>query len=61
MKDRWPVYVTEFPPEKVKAVRQLAKSKRMSAGAYIGMLLDRELRNAGIEETGHGYQDIDNA
>ena len=41
---RWPVYITGFSKEKAEKVKQLAKEKRMSAGAFIGNLLDEQIQ-----------------
>ena len=48
---RWAVYIPNFPPEKAEAIRTIARSNRMSAGAYIGTLLDRELEKSAAEPT----------
>ena len=46
---RWAVYIPNFPPEKAEAIRTIARSNRMSAGAYIGTLLDKELEKSTAE------------
>ena len=44
--NRWAVYIPNFSPDKAKVIRTIAREKRMSAGAYIGSLLDREIENS---------------
>lgn len=54
---RWAVYIPNFPPEKAEAIRTIARSNRMSAGAYIGTLLDKELEKSTAETTSHPNSD----
>ena len=46
----WTVRITNFPKEKRNQLTTLAKSHRMSTGAYIGNLLEEEIRKASKEE-----------
>ena len=50
---RWAVYIPNFPPEKAEAIRTIARANRMSAGAYIGTLLDKELEKSTVEPVSH--------
>lgn len=49
--NRWGVYIPDFSPEKVSAVMLLAKKNRLSTGAYIASLLDRELEKSTADPT----------
>ena len=40
----WTVRIKSFPKEKRTAVQELADSKRLSIGAYIGNLLDEQIK-----------------
>lgn len=40
----WTVRIRAFPKEKRKAVERIADSQRVSIGAYIGNLLDEQIR-----------------
>lgn len=40
----WTVRIKSFPKEKRMAVQELADSKRLSIGAYVGNLLDEQIR-----------------
>ena len=46
----WQVRIPQFPDAKRNQVLRLANSNRVSIGAYIGNLLDEEIRKASKEE-----------
>lgn len=48
--DRWAISIPRFPKEKKAIINGIAKANRQSIGAYIGNLLDEEIRKAGKEE-----------
>ena len=47
---RWLVSIGDMPPEKKRAVKKLAQKNRRSVSAYIGALLDEEIRKAEARE-----------
>ena len=46
----WMIRLVGFTPEKRRQLADIAKSHRQSVGAYIGNLLDEEIRKASKEE-----------
>ena len=55
--NRWGVYIPDFSSEKVNAVMLLAKKNRLSTGAYIASLLDKELEKSTVETASHPNSD----
>lgn len=49
-KSRWLVSIGDMPPEKKRAIKQLAQNKRQSVSSFIGALLDEEIRKAEARE-----------
>ena len=49
--ERWAVRIPEFPVEKQKQIRNLAKNNRQTVGAYIGSLLDSAITEALKKQT----------
>lgn len=46
----WMLRVPRFPENKRKALAKVAKDHRQSIGAYVGNLLDEEIRKAEARE-----------
>ena len=46
----WMLRVPAFPADKRKALAKVAKDHRQSIGAYVGNLLDEEIRKAEARE-----------
>ena len=46
----WTIRVIGFPLQQREKLASIAKSHRMSTGAYIGNLLEEEIRKASKEE-----------